>query len=246
MVYVPAGTFWMGSDESDPDADYYEKPQHEVYLDAFWIDRTEVTNGQYRQCVQAGACSPPQSSGSITRDSYYGDASFEDYPVIKVDWEQANAYCEWAGARLPTEAEWEKAARGMDRHIYPWGDTFDGNLVNFCDVNCEFAHKDAAWDDSHADTAPVGNYPSGASPYGALDMAGNVWEWVADRFAEDYYATSPERNPQGPNSGDPRVLRGGSWNNIQRNVRAAYRFLYLPSIASYNVGFRCARSGSEP
>jgi formylglycine-generating enzyme required for sulfatase activity len=246
MVYVPAGAFWMGSKESDPDANDDEKPQHEVILDAFWIDRTEVTNGQYRRCVDDGACSPPSSSSSSTRDSYYGTSEFDDYPVIFVDWEQADAYCTWAGKRLPTESGWEKAARGTDKRMYPWGDGFDGNLVNFCDVNCGFDRKNEDWDDGYADTAPVGNYPNGASPYGALDMAGNVWEWVADWYGEDYYAGSPDRNPQGADSGEMRVLRGGSWSFDQEGVRAANRSSSEPSGLYGDVGFRCARSGSEP
>jgi len=127
MVYVPAGRFWMGSEDGDPDAFYNEKPQHEVNLDAFWIDRTEVTNAQYRRCVDDGPCSPPSRSISYDRDNYYDNPEFDDYPVIYVDWNQAKAYCTWADKRLPTEVEWEKAARGTDRRIYPWGNDFDGS-----------------------------------------------------------------------------------------------------------------------
>jgi formylglycine-generating enzyme required for sulfatase activity len=232
MVYVPAGTFTMGSDDSDPDATEDEKPQHTVYLDAFWIDRTEVTNAQYRRCVDDGACRSPSKTSSDTHDSYYGASKFDDYPVIWVDWEQANAYCTWAGKRLPTEAEWEKAARGTDRRIYPWGEGIDCNHANY--GGCA------------GDTAQVASYPQGASPYGVLDMAGNVWEWVADWYAEDYYANSPDRNPQGPGSGERRVLRGGSWLGDERVVRAALRSSGGPSLARGDLGFRCARSGSGP
>jgi formylglycine-generating enzyme required for sulfatase activity len=247
MVYVPAGAFWMGSDESDPEADEDEKPQREVSLDAFWIDRTEVTNGQYRRCVEDGACDPPSETKSYSRDIYYGSSEFDNYPVIYVDWEQANTYCAWAGKRLPTEAEWEKAARGTDRHTYPWGGDFDGTVLNSCDVNCGYGHKATKWDDGYADTAPVGNYPQGASPYGALDMAGNVWEWVGDWYGEDYYASSPDRNPQGPDSGvwRGRVLRGGSWAELLDWTRAANRGFGEPSLWRNELGFRCARSGSE-
>jgi len=258
MVYVPAGTFWMGSTDKDIDAilaecsicqrEWYtnEQPQHEIRLDAFWIDRAEVTNAQYRNCVDEGACSPPSSPSSWTRDSYHGASELDNYPVLYVDWAQANAYCTWAGVRLPTEAEWEKAAKGTDRRIYPWGSVFDGSLANFCDANCEFDWKNEDWDDGHADTAPVGNYPGGASPYGVLDMAGNAWEWVADWYGGDYYVNSPERNPQGPNSGSARVARGGSWNFNQGSARAARRLDLEPSSSLAYVGFRCALSGSEP
>jgi formylglycine-generating enzyme required for sulfatase activity len=201
MAYVPEGAFWMGSAEAEvADAlalcsqkqsdcqreDFAdEEPQHQVILDAYWIDQTEVTNAQYTQCVDAGLCTRPSRFDSYTRDSYYDDPAFADYPVIYVSWHQAKAYCEWVGKRLPTEAEWEKAARGTDRRIFPWGNAFDGSRLSFCDLNCSLGWQDPTWDDGYADTAPVGSYPSGASPYGVLDMAGNVWEWVADRYDPD-------------------------------------------------------------
>lgn len=172
-MYVPAGEFTMGSDNGDAD----EKPVHTVPLDAFWIDQTEVTNAMYARCVQAGACNSPGSVGSFTRDGYYGDSEFDNYPVIYVSWNDANAYCSWADRRLPTEAEWEKAARGENALVYPWGNNFDGTRVNFCDKNCSFDWADKASDDGYADTATAGSYSNGASPYGALDMAGNVWNW---------------------------------------------------------------------
>lgn len=225
QVYVPAGTFQMGSDSGEAD----EKPVHPVTLDAFWIDRTEVTNKMYALCVSAGKCSPPSSTKSSTRDSYYGDAQFDNYPVIYVSWNDANAYCEWAGRRLPTEAEWEKAARGTDGRTYPWGDAApDSTRLNF-NINV-------------GDTTEVGKYPSGTSPYGALDMAGNVYEWVNDWYDESYYSNSPSENPQGPDSGRYRVLRGGSWLYVDYFVRAAYRGSYVPGNIYYDIGFRCARS----
>jgi formylglycine-generating enzyme required for sulfatase activity len=234
MVSVAAGEFTMGSDEGDPG----EKPVHTVYLDGFYIDETEVTNAQYRKCVEAGACDAPLNT------TYYDNADYAQHPVVYVSWNDANAYCRSVGKRLPTEAEWEKAARGTDRLIYPWGNTFDGTKLNFADKNTNLDWSDSNWDDGYADTAPVGSYPDGASPYGALDMAGNVWEWVADWYDLGYYDQSPERNPPGPDSGEHRVLRGGSWSNQAYRVRSAARGTGDPFYRSDNVGFRCA-SGSQ-
>ncbi len=179
LVYVPAGRFWMGSLD-DRQADFDERPFHRPVLSAFWIDRTEVTNGMYRRCIAAGACSPPANLDSATRSSYFADPAYNDYPVIFISWDQAAAYCAWAGRRLPSEAEWEKAARGEDGRIYPWGwisalKSPKGPRLNYCDAQCPYDYREAAADDGYADTAPVGSFPAGASPYGALDMAGNVW-----------------------------------------------------------------------
>ncbi len=238
MVYVPAGEFSMGSNDENPD----EKPMHTVSLDAYWIDKTEVTNAMYAVCVEKGACQPPSYSGSNTRGSYYRDAQYAGYPVIYVDWNKAQAYCQWAGVRLPTEAEWEKAARGMDGRNYPWGNTFDGSKANYCDRNCSNDWvADKNQDDGYAETSPVGAYPSGASPYGALDMAGNVWEWVNDWYGETYYSESPLQNPQGPSSGSYRVLRGGSWYSSEDVLRSAIRNGLDPTNTNNNNGFRCSR-----
>ena len=225
-VYVPAGVFSMGSNDGHSD----ERPVHKVYLDGFWIDRTEVTNGMYAKCVSAGACTAPSSRKSYTRGSYYGNSAYEDYPVIFVDWHQANAYCAWAGARLPSEAEWEKAARGEDGRAYPWG---DGS------PSCSLANYSGC----KGDTTEAGSLPDGASPYGALDLAGNVWEWVADWYDRDYYSSQTEwRNPAGPSSGSRRVLRGGSWDDHGNILRASSRSRYAPVFTSYDgLGFRCAR-----
>ena len=195
LVYVPAGEFLMGSTEADIDKVMAqcsdcerggfidELPQHKVTLAAYWINKTEVTNGMYAQCVADGACEPPQETGSFTRSSYYDDNQYADYPVINVDWNQANGYCEWAGGRLPSEAEWEKAARRANGRTYPWGEQgVAGNLMNFADKNANFDWSDKTIDDGYEDTAPVGNYTEGASVYGVLDMAGNVYEWVADWY----------------------------------------------------------------
>ena len=229
MVYVPAGDFLMGSSNSDSNARGEEKPQHIVYLDGFWIDLTEVTNAMYALCTNAGACQPPSDISSYSHPDYYGNSQFGQYPVINVSWNDAKAYCAWAGRRLPTEAEWEKAERGTNGSIYPsWNLAPDATLFNF--------------NHNVADTTEVGGYPSGASPYGALDMAGNVWEWVGDWYDSNYYAKSPAENPTGPSSGEGHVLRGGSWNSDEGNVRAAYRYWDESTYAVVYVGFRCARS----
>jgi formylglycine-generating enzyme required for sulfatase activity len=240
FVYVPAGEFMMGSDTDEPD----EKPVHKITLAAFWIDQTEVTIQMYRLCVESGVCKEPTSKKSYTHSSYYGNAEFDNYPVLYVDWNMAKAYCEWVDRRLPTEAEWEKAARGESAFVYPWGNAFDGTKVNFCDENCSFDWADKSSDDHFADTAPVGSYPNGASPYGALDMAGNAWEWVADWYSDTYYAGSPSSNPLGPEEGQYRVLRGGAWGHFADGVRSARRSWVDPTNADGNVGFRCAMSAT--
>lgn len=220
MLYVPAGEFIMGSDQ-DPEP-------HQVYLDAFWIDKTEVTNALYSKCVGENACKPPIRLVSNTRDSYYGNHEFDDYPVLQVNWFMAVEYCNWAGRNLPTEAQWEKAARGTDERMYPWGNEPPNHtLLNYTK---EFR-----------DTTPVGTYPDGASPYGALDMAGNAWEWVADWGNATYYSASPVSNPLGPDTGTMRIVRGGTWNHGSDAVRSAYRILGTPESGDYYTGFRCAQ-----
>ncbi len=238
MVLVPAGEFSMGSDNGDSD----EKPVHTVYLDAFYIDKYEVTNARYAACVGAGVCQPPKETRSYTRTSYYGNSEYDDYPVIYIDWYMAKAYCEWRGARLPTEAEWEKTARGTDGRTYPWGDSFDGSLANFCDRNCTLDWADKDFDDGYPDTAPVGSNPDGVSPYGVFDMAGNVWEWVADWYSGTYYAGSPYENPPGPEAGLIRALRGGAFNVQASGLYSANRYGFLPAGPGDIIGFRCSRS----
>ena len=227
MVSVPAGEFTMGSNDGNND----EKPAHTVYLDAFWIDKFEVTNTQYATCFNAGACKAPSQNGSNTRGGYFGNPQFNNYPVIYVSWNDADAYCTWAGKRLPTEAEWEKAARGTDGRKHPWGNAWDGTRLN-------------SWDSvpRPGDTTAVGSYPSGSSPYSALDMAGNVWEWTADWYDPNYYANSPRNNPKGPTTGLNRTLRGGSWSTTQSNVSASYRSSYDYIGHTNAIGFRCAQS----
>jgi formylglycine-generating enzyme required for sulfatase activity len=258
MVYVPAGAFRMGSDhlqaayarqvckEYNPEGGLAacpstsfgdESPAHLVSLDGYWIDRTEVTNGQYQVCEAAGACTPPVETGAYYRPSYYGNAEFEDYPVIWVTRDQASEYCRWAGGRLPTEAEWEYAARGPESWLYPWGDEFDGTRLNYCDANCDAGPNDPTVDDGYADTAPVGSYPTGASWVGALDMAGNVREWVSDWYGS--YTPEPQDNPTGPATGDALVPRGGSWMDLPSNIRSANRGGDPLDYTRHKLGFRC-------
>jgi formylglycine-generating enzyme required for sulfatase activity len=238
MVCVPAGEFIMGSSDADPDAQDDEKPQHTVTLDAFWIDRTEVTNDRYRQCVAAGACVAPEPCDWA--ELTYLDGNKGAYPVECVDWNAADAYCRWAGAHLPTEAQWEKAARGIDGRHFPWGNDFDGSKANYCDRNCGYDWKDTGGDDGHFWVAPVGSFPSGASPYGALDMAGNAWEWTADYYDAGYYAASPDRNPTGPDEGYRKTLRGGASGHPAARIRTTDRFYYGIKEKGSSWGFRCA------
>ena len=223
-MYVPAGTFTMGNESGNND----EKPVHEVYLDAFWIDQTEVTNAMYAQCVAATTCQPPASAASYTHTPYYGNPEFDTYPVVYVSWSQAQAYCQWAGRRLPTEAEWEKSARGTDGRTYPWGNAVpESKYLNF---RGEFG-----------DMSAVGSYPAGVSPYGALDMAGNVIEWVASlHLAYPYEAVDGRENMDTPNG--RFVIRGGAWGDFDSYVYAAHRDWLNQMDTGYYLGFRCARS----
>lgn len=202
-----------------------ELPMHTVTLAAYWLDQTEVTNNMYARCVLAGVCSPLTRVASFSHISYYGDPGFSDFPVINVNWNQAKTYCEWAGGRLPTEAEWEKAARGIDGRTYPWGEEIDIIYANYFR--------------SVGDTTQVGSYESGKSPYGAYDLAGNVREWVSSQFKA--YPYSPTDGRENLSANVARVLRGGSWSSDSLNIRSTYREKLLASNQGDLIGFRCAR-----
>jgi eukaryotic-like serine/threonine-protein kinase len=231
MVYVPAGDFLMGAADDDPLAGDDERPQRTVTLDAFWIDQTEVTNAMYQQCEATGVCQAPIAVDSATRPDYYEDPDFANFPVTHVAWEDAQAYCGWAGRRMPTEAEWEKAARGTDGRLYPWGNEApDNTRLNF--------------DRFDGDTSAVGSYAAGASPYGALDMAGNLYEWVADFYSETYYSEAPDTNPTGPEAAtdptDPKwSVRGGYWGSPGQYVRVSERDGQPVNRPNW-LGIRCA------
>lgn len=230
QVYIPEGAFLMGSDRTrDAQARPSELPQRSVFLDAFWIDQTEVTNAMYALCVDAGVCRAPAYNSSSTRGRYFGNPDYAAHPVIYVSWEDAAAYCGWAGRRLPSEAEWEKAARGDDGRLFPWGNE---------PPTCERANFQGC----AQDTVAVGSLLAGASPFGVYDLAGNAWEWVADFFQADYYAIAPTANPTGAQSSSYRALRGGSWHLPAGAIRAAYRDRENPAARNAYFGFRCAAS----
>jgi formylglycine-generating enzyme required for sulfatase activity len=228
MVEVDAGRFVMGCNAGEPMCPSTSEPRIDVRIDAFVIDRTEVTVARYRRCVEGGACSEADADGDCTRDR--GD----DFPISCVSWHQASAFCAWEGKRLPTEAEWESAARGYDARPFPWGDAA---------ASCElavWAENGVLGCGTHA-PFPVGSKPGGASPFGALDMAGNLWEWTADWF-EDGHASMTTVNPGGPQSGDQRVVKGGSWDDVYgADVLASFwRSSNPPDSRGGHLGFRCA------
>ncbi len=241
MAYVEAGDFSMGcvsENNGGVTCSSDELPLHTVNLSGYSIDKVEVTNVRYAACVTAGACTVPASTASTIRANYYGTAAYADYPVIWVNWEQANAYCVWTGKRLPTEAEWEKAARGnIGTRPYPWGDDFpDCSRLNYQNDDEKYC--------TFGDTSPVGSYPTGASPYGVLDMEGNVSEWVFDWYEHYYYLSSPASNPTGPASGTFKSTRGTSWQDA--GFTGSYYTISerfgnrTPDDFSWNIGFRCA------
>ena len=240
QVYIPAGKFRMGGMDARSASD--ERPAHYVRLHAYWMDQLEVTNAMYLLCVQKGPCAPPQSFKSARRSEYFNNPEFRDYPVIYVTWADAKTYCEWAGRRLPSEAEWERAARGDDWRTFPWGeDKADGLRANFNMLT--------------GDTSRVGTYPLGASPFGVLDMAGNVAEWTNDYYSGTYYTAQADAvDPTGPESSASlkRVVRGGSLGDAEINIRVPKRSSVLgsnldvvpntPGDFSPRIGFRCAQA----
>lgn len=245
MLYMPGGVFRYGNNDSERD----EAPSLLINLDAYYIDETEVTNQQYRQCVEADRCSPPADGATYHDDYNWRSTAWDDYPVIFVTWAQADNFCAWRGTRLPTEAEWERAA-GYDpyelkRSLYPWGEEFDGTRLNYCDGNCPKADRDFEFNDGHGDTAPVASFEEGRSPLGAYDMLGNVKEWVDDWYDRDYYESAPPQNPRGPAMGDAKSIRGGSWFSAPEDLLITTRDRLDPNVPLATVGFRCALPAAE-
>lgn len=226
MVLIPEGSFLMGSDSDDGLMD--SKPAHKVSLNGFWIDIYEVTNEQFAKCVESHFCYEPRDFSSATRKDYYTNKAYANYPVIHVDWNQANAYCSWVGKRLPTEAEWEKAARGENGNLYPWGNELPNEIP--AQIN--------RFEDG--DTVPVDSFPEGVSPYGVYNMEGNVWEWTADRYDEYYYSKSPAENPKSASAGNDYVIRGYSWAYPFSRYEITTRNFYYGFNHTYDLGFRCA------
>ena len=230
MLLIPAGRFLMGTESGQAD----EQPAHYVRLSDFYIDKYEVTNAQYLTCVQEAECEWPKNR------QLHLDADMADHPVVNVTWDMAQAFCSWRDARLPTEAEWEKAAGGGQGYGYPWGNKVSGKTLNFCDLNCTRNDREKGVNDKFVYTAPVGSYPDGASLYGIFDMSGNVWEWTADLYAAGYYSGSPTENPTGSETGTYRVLRGGSWYSSPDQTRIYERYSRNPADYDPSIGFRCA------
>ena len=223
-VYIPTGSFKMGVSGNSSARD--DQPRHNVIIGSFWINRTEVTNAMYALCVKAGGCN---LSFKKKTNTHYFDARYADHPVVYVTWYDAARYCSWVDGRLPTEAEWERAASGDGNRIYPWGNKKPNlDLANVGDM--------------HLSTTHVGSQQPGASPFGVRDMGGNVREWVADRYARNYYKVSGDINPKGPSKGNFRVVRGAAWSDPIALARVTSRKFSDPSSAVNNLGFRCAFS----
>ncbi len=256
LVFIPQGMFLMGSNGYGRD----EKPEHTVYLDSYWIYKKEVTATQYELFLEK------KNNADYTEKDYFrhllnrirlkwkfisgvdwlnlkGDIKtilLGDTPVVEINWRDAKDYCEWAGGDLPSEAEWEKAARGSDGRMFPWGNTApDGKNANYCDVNCPKYWAYHNINDGFKFISPPGFFPEGASPYGALDMAGNVWEWTNDWFKVSAYREAERENPRGPLHGKYRVIRGGAWDIGGADIRVSNRGVSDPTFKSDDLGFRC-------
>lgn len=230
MKKIPEGYFDMGTLMGDPQ----EGPVHTVWVSNFYIDVHEVTVGEYRACVQRGACTAPAEHHSESSQINYGSSVRDNHPINGVTWAQANTYCQSVGKRLPTEAEWEKAARGTNERRYPWGDNMPTCMVAVMNDGGAGCGGDMTW--------PVGSKPAGKSPYDIHDMAGNVNEWVADWYSDGYYSVSPGQNPTGPNTGVFRIIRGGGFTNTQFNLRTTFRSAADPKEGKPIIGFRCAKT----
>ena len=230
---IPAGEFLMGTSISNRDGGRDEYPERRIFLDAFYMDSLEVTNGRYLEFVKATGHRLPEHPRDKKLTLWQGPtvpAAFKDHPVVNVDWHDAAAYCAWAGRRLPTEAEWERAARGTTGRRFPWGDAEPTRtLANYLNQ----------WRNG-AGLEPVGSHPQGASPEGVQDLQGNVWEWVADWYDLHYYESGPARNPKGPDAGTRKVFRGSGWESEAPLLRSAHRLNSDPQNRNHSLGFRCA------
>ena len=238
MVLIPSGEFIMGTDSEQANSDQH--PAHTVYLDAFYIDKCEVTNQQFEAFIMAGGYQEakywrPEGWRFVQEKQIYQpiDLNRDNFnnpiqPVVGINWYEADAYARWAGKRLPTEAEWEKAARGTDARIYPWGNEMDFSRLAY---QCNNVIR----------TMSVGSFPKGISPFGVYDMAGNVWEWVSDWYGEKYYSQSKQKNRTGPSHGKERVVRGGGWGSNRVQIQCFYRYSEAPTYRCFWIGFRCAK-----
>ncbi|CUS37218.1 conserved exported hypothetical protein [Candidatus Nitrospira nitrosa] len=233
MVEVPTGSFPMGVPPGDRDGGRDEYPRHEVVLDTFLIDQFEVTNGRYLEFIKSTGHRVPQNPTNPTRNLWQGGTiteSLAERPVINVDWFDADAYCKWAGKRLPSEAEWEKAAKGTSDRRFPWGNV---------EPTAKHLNYNQKWIGEKT-LMPVGSYEAGKSPYGVYDIVGNVWEWVNDWYDARYYEKSPSKNPLGPQEGTKKVIRGAGWQNETPTVRIFTRVDSDPTMRNESTGFRCA------
>lgn len=260
MRLVPEGEFTMGITAQDglAECNKYRPTDcprnwfkgfdvYQVFLNAFFMDTYEVTNALYAACVTEGTCTPPQKNSSSTYPEYYGNPAYDNHPVIYVNWNQAKTYCEWRGASLPTEAQWQKSARGTEGYLYPWGNVLEEGQANYCVNNC--LNQGLVYslpDDGYTDTAPVGTFEKDKSPYGIYDLSGNVAEWVADFYSDTYKLSPAARlpNPTGSEDGRDQVLMGGAFDSPPELISVAYTSYQYSGSAWHAFGFRCARNAN--